>query len=302
MIKKVIFSLFVLLIFWFLAKNISGNLGVIRSFNWNFSFQDLLLIFVTFTGIYLTNILSWQVLLKAVGVKLPFIKNLKIWLLSNATRLLPGGIWQYPSKIVMLEKEGVKRNTSLIAVIMETLFTLSFGSVIVFATLPFWGIPEKFSYLNNFLWLFLASPILAVLMLHPKLVKILVSYLAKIRKTKIEFKGVKFSKKDLIVASLLFFLKFLVFGVAFFVLFNIVYPLTPSLFPVLVGTLTLSWIIGFLAVFAPAGLGVTELTLVLLLSPHFPLGVASLMAVVFRVALLLFEGIFLVIALSIRKD
>ena len=302
MIKKITFFLFIVLIFWFLGRNIWTNIEEIRSFSWSLTLQDVLFISLCFIVVYLVNILSWQALLKSLGVNLSFRKNIRIWLFSNATRLLPGGVWQYPSKLVMLEKEGVKRNSALIAVIMETLFTLSFGSITVFATLPFWAIPERFSYLNNFLWFFLAAPVLAIILLHPKLVKAMVSYLAKLSKRKIEFTGIRFSKKNLTLASLLFLFRFVVFGIAFFALFGVVYPLNPTLFPILLGTLSLSWIIGFLAVFAPAGLGVTELTLALLLSSYLPIGVSSFMAIFFRVILLSFEGIFLLLALTFKKD
>ena len=137
MIKKITFFLFIVLIFWFLGRNIWTNIEEIRSFSWSLTLQDVLFISLCFIVVYLVNILSWQALLKSLGVNLSFRKNIRIWLFSNATRLLPGGVWQYPSKLVMLEKEGVKRNSALIAVIMETLFTLSFGSITVFATLPF---------------------------------------------------------------------------------------------------------------------------------------------------------------------
>ena len=130
----------------------------------------------------------------------------------------------------------------------------------------------------------------------------MVSYLAKLSKRKIEFTGIRFSKKNLTLASLLFLFRFVVFGIAFFALFGVVYPLNPTLFPILLGTLSLSWIIGFLAVFAPAGLGVTELTLALLLSSYLPIGVSSFMAIFFRVILLSFEGIFLLLALTFKKD
>lgn len=52
----------------------------------------------------------------------------------------------------------------------------------------------------------------------------------------------------------------------------------------LVGAYAFAWLIGFLVVLAPGGLGVREATLVVLIAPQLGLGTATLVAVVLRLA------------------
>jgi glycosyltransferase 2 family protein len=52
----------------------------------------------------------------------------------------------------------------------------------------------------------------------------------------------------------------------------------------LVGAYAFAWLVGFLAVLAPGGLGVREATLVVLIAPQLGLGTATLVAVALRLA------------------
>jgi uncharacterized membrane protein YbhN (UPF0104 family) len=50
------------------------------------------------------------------------------------------------------------------------------------------------------------------------------------------------------------------------------------------GAYALAWLVGFVVVFAPSGLGVREATLVALLAPRFGIGPATVLALMLRFA------------------
>ena len=68
------------------------------------------------------------------------------------------------------------------------------------------------------------------------------------------------------------------------------------------GLYALSWLVGYLSFFAPGGIGVTEVVLTLLLSLHFPLPLASSIAVIYRFLLVISEMAIFMITLKIKHS
>ena len=91
-----------------------------------------------------------------------------------------------------------------------------------------------------------------------------------------------------VVAS--FILQFLFAGSVLFLVAGAVARLPLSLYPTFVAIFTISWLAGYLTFLTPAGLGVQEVSMATLLSFYLLLPVAGIVAVVFRVCLMLAEG------------
>lgn len=83
---------------------------------------------------------------------------------------------------------------------------------------------------------------------------------------------------------------------------RLVLPLDFSLLPVFIGMFSLSWLLGYITLLAPAGLGVTEMSLTALLSLYIPFSLAAVLAIAFRVALVGTEIMFLLVAFLFVKD
>ncbi len=74
-----------------------------------------------------------------------------------------------------------------------------------------------------------------------------------------------------------------VLGLAFFLFARGLSPIPWSQAPLMISAYVGAWLIGYLAVFVPTGIGVREGALVLLLGPQFPFGLATASAIGFRV-------------------
>lgn len=88
--------------------------------------------------------------------------------------------------------------------------------------------------------------------------------------------------RDTLGQLLLWVLFWAINGIAYYLLINSLTPSPPSQLPMVVGTFTIAWVVGFLALFAPAGLGVVEGTLTFLLGFYFPVPVATVVALFTR--------------------
>lgn len=295
--KTALFYLLALVLLVFLFWEIIRNFEVILEAEWELSFINILFIVLSFFSVYLINITSWHLVTKGLGLTTPFKRNVKIWMFSNLSRFLPGGIWQYPTRVFMLSKEGgVGGGIAATALIVETLMNLSIGSVVVFMTLAFWDLPSQFERYNIFL-VGLILLFLAVCFLSNKSVlqKVLI-LLAKAMGKQAAQKDVELSIRWILPLAIVFAGKFIFFGFALFFLAKPILALDPQMLPVFIGIAAFSWLLGYIAVFAPGGLGVTELSLASLLSVYMPFSLAAVVALAFRVFLLIFEALFLGLA------
>lgn len=301
MLKKILSFLLVLFLLGFLFKNIFDNWSQITSIKWSLNFIDGILIFFFILIMYIINALSWHVTVSSLGIDLGFKKNFKIWIFSNLSRFIPGGIWQYPSRVIMLTQNKVKKTTAVLAVVLESLLLLSIGALTVFISLYFFDLPPELKLVQNYLG-FLIIPLSLFFLINQKTFNFLTFLLIKIFKKdndRSSFVIIPFPQKVKLLA--VFSMQFIFAGILLFLLARVLMPLDISLLPIFIGAFTLSWLIGYLTFLAPSGLGVFEVSLAVILSGFMPFTLVGLLAILFRIALILSELFSLSLALLLRK-
>lgn len=300
--KKIFTYLFIIGAFSFLFWNIIKNWEIISRFHWEFNIPNIILLTVFFLLVYITNIFSWHTVTRSLGIKTSFKRNIQIWMVSNLSRLLPGGVWQYSSRVYLLIKSGAPRGSSVAAVTLEGLLNLSLGAAITMASLYFWELPENFTNYRHILWVFLFSPFLIFLLANRKVTGVIAKLLMWfMRRESNNLTALNLPLRWILPLSLVFLGKFLVFGGALFFLARSLLPLEMSTLPIFIGVSSFSWLLGYITVFAPAGLGVTEVSLAALLALYMPFPISALLSVAFRLFLFLSEIIFLSIAFWFLK-
>lgn len=303
--KSKLVYLIIVIAFSFLVWNIYKNWTLIASAPWRFDVTSFfLMVIFLFLG-YLANIAAWHFLTRALGVEISFWDNFKIWIFSNLTRFLPGKIWQYPSRIYLLTKKKVPVVLSGTATLAEMMFNLSYGAVSVFISLSFWRLPNSLVFIQEqrILLFLLPLPFLFVLFANSKIISAAVLLIKRL--TKKDFtvlNKINFSKRWFVPVSLAFFSRFLLPGGALFFLTKSLVAVDSSLFMPFVGAFSLSWLLGYVSIFAPAGLGVAEVSLATILSLYMPFAVASIVVIAFRVLILISELIFLGISVTLLRD
>jgi len=269
------------------------SLGIVE-WNWRFSIVTFV---VYLFGIYAVNVISWHYLTRYLGISVSLKNNTYVWLFSNLTRLIPGGIWQYPSRVLLLKRLGVSNYKATLAVIFEVLFSLSMGIVVVFATLPFWELPESIAEYRSLLYLFFIVPVTVFfVMSNKKIILLLAKYYGKFTKKSVSVTHIDFENKYFVVVLLLFILRFLVIGYALYLLVGSVSVISSASSISIIGMYALSWLLGFIVIFAPGGLGVTEGVLTLMLGSYVSVTLAAAISLSFRVLIMSVEGICLGLA------
>jgi glycosyltransferase 2 family protein len=83
---------------------------------------------------YVVLIQTWRLMLRLWGANLPFGAASRIWFVSNLGRYIPGKIWQIGAMGVMAQRLGVSPVAATSASIMVNLVNIISGALVVFAT------------------------------------------------------------------------------------------------------------------------------------------------------------------------
>jgi len=273
-IKDYLKYLFVIGVIFFLVKYLYDNWRAISLYQWQFKYELLAISFGLVFLNFLFFIQIWRSLLFKLSSKLPFRKAFKIWFSSNLGKYIPGKIWTVMGMVYMCEKEGIPKAATLTSAIVNQMLTIIGGLVLVLilsGTELLSGIP-KLSYLFLIL--------VFVISLSPRVMEKILNWGLKILKK--DLIKVNLSFKENLIFTIFFMLAWGVYGLAFSIFIKSFTDYPFNLWPFLTSAFAFSYIIGFLSIFVPGGLGVREGLLVFYLSIYFPLPVATLIALLSR--------------------
>jgi hypothetical protein len=206
--------------------------------------------------LFVFRTVSWHHIVRRLGHWLPMPAATRIWSTSELARYLPGVIWQVVGRAYLCKPYGVSGRVCSTSQVLELAIFLLANLIMAVGCLLFLGFREMHGAARG--WLVAASclvPVLLVL-LHPKIFYRAVNgILARLNKTPLE--------KTLRYRELLVLLGWSLLGLAWqglaiwLVVFRLL-DLKLAKWWVVTGAYCLSWCAGFLAFWAPGGLGVRE--------------------------------------------
>lgn len=215
------------------------------------------LMFATFLLVF--RALVWRRILKSFGFTLPPAAATRIWATSEMARYLPGAIWQVVGRVYLARPYGIGGTVVSTSQILEV-FIFLFANVLVAGACLLWFAqkidPQSRPWLITAL---LLVPGLA-LVLHPRIfygaVNWLLRRLAKQPITK-RLRGAK------LIELCAWMIVGLVWqGLGVYVITDPVLHLKLAWWWVVAGAYCLAWCAGFMAFWAPGGIGVRELIFV----------------------------------------
>lgn len=291
-ILKVVLPLFLLAI---LVWNVISNWGEVSPYLVSFSPFPFAASFILLLFIYPESSLAWYVLVRKMGIAVSFQKAMYVWIVSNTSRYIPGSIWQYIGRVGLGEEAGIKRGQGVASVLAEVFFVLVAGILISLLTLPYWDVlGVKFEW-----WILLM--LFPLLLLHPNISSQAMRLMAAVTKKSLRGFKNKLNFGDSVFVLPWFILNFALNGVALFLLAKSLGVGTePRDLIMFSGFYAFSWIVGYLTLFAPAGIGAREASLAYLLSLSMPPSLASAIALLDRFLVTAAEVIVFVIVVKLR--
>lgn len=229
---------------------------------------------------YAVLIDAWRRVVVSMGERLPFLAAARIWFLASFGKYVPGKVWALAGAAVLAQRAGVDPSAAVAGALVLQVLSLTSGAAVVAMTAP-----EVFQSVGQGSQPLLALVILlsivgvAGLTLQPVLDRIsslLPSSWPRLRAISPVVLGAAF------VANVL---AWCAYGLALRLLTRGILPAVELSFPQAIGVFTCSYIVGFLALFAPGGLGPRESVFLLMLSGQIGLKAAAALAVASRLLL-----------------
>ncbi|MBW3628954.1 MAG: hypothetical protein KY464_06615 [Gemmatimonadetes bacterium] len=259
----------------FIARSVFTNSRDLATFDWRVRPWVLALSTAAHVAVLAWGVLIWSRVLRHFGVKnAPFAALLRIWALSNAFKYVPGKVWQFLTAARLATSSGLPQVVTLSSMLVHVLLSLAAGCVLAVATLPL----TELGVSAELVWLLrIGVPAAAAVGVHPGWINLGLRLVPKALHR--EVLAWNASWIDGLALLALAVVSWMFYGIAFFLFLLSLAPVPLDVLPAAAGINALSFVAGMAAILAPAGLGVKEWAMTLLLAPVLPVGVAAVVAV-----------------------
>lgn len=258
-IIRIVLALAILIsISLFFYREFHNNWASIQTYDREFNPFFLLLSFVAIVINYLLTTYGWFVSLNSLSGKgkITFTKTIAIVNTSSLMKYIPGKVWSYGLQMYWFAKDGFS-NTLVLYVSLLNIFIVSIMSMILgisFLVISPHAMPLTITI--PLLILLLALDI-SFIVFNSTLVNQLISMVNKIFKRDIAY--IDTPRNLLLSLHVIHAVSAFIFGMgAYIICFGIGFDLDKSSAFLVMSSMMISDVIGFLAVIVPGGLGVRE--------------------------------------------
>lgn len=296
--RRAFYILVIVLSLLFITYATYSNWNELKNQKFSINYFYLLLSVFLFPVGMLPTVVAWHNLLKALGVRLSFRNNLRIYAISSLPRHIPGVVWYVSSRTMLYQEQGVIAAISLAATGME-LVLMAITGFIVSGFLLLIGATalEKYTFLQ---YLIPAAIVVAIGLLFSTPV---INKLSQRLVSRGNLEQTPMIRRKYLGASLLWlFIAWSGGGLLLFLLVRGLTPMSWSAFPIMIGVWGFASAIGLTIGIGVSGMGLREITLGALLSLVIPPWIAVFAAIAYRLAFLIGEFIWVGIIVWITKS
>ncbi len=283
----------ILLIFFFIFRYLYLNFSLVDFKALHFHAGLLLLSVLLYFVHQLFNAVIWHVITVQNHCSISLFEAIKLRIYADFGRYIPGKVFAYGILLFAYEKHKVPMKKIAACSIQE--FMTQMLAALVLSLFSIFA--SEIKVLEPYKYIFLLMALGSFIFLYPPILQFIMNIFFRLFKREKIVISTSFGK--VILAMILFLLSWLVFGWSFYFFINSFYPLPVENYFFITGAFAIAAIIGAVAVFAPAGLGVREGVVIFTLSIIFSTAVSSLISILSRLWMTLSEILLLAIVFAI---
>jgi len=217
--------------------------------------------------LFFFRVLSWRAILSGFGHRLPIAPATRIWSTSELARYLPGAIWQVVGRVYLVKPYGVSGTVCSVSQLLE-LVAFLLANVLVAIACLFFFIYRMESYAKTYLIIAACLVPLLMMLLHPRVFYTALTRYMTWRKKELPAQRVR--GKTLTLLTIWAIVGLLWQSFAIWLIVNRPLGLPIEKWWIVAGAYCLAWCAGFLAFWAPGGLGVREFVFVMVTAYALP--------------------------------
>lgn len=276
-------GVFIPFLFWiyFLYKQFES----IKKYHWEISLTSFLWSIVFSSLYFITFSFNWSIILKNISIRksndISVVKSMRAWLFTIMSRYVPGNVWHILGRMTFSDELNTGKTEIFTSSAIEQLVSLVGATFVFFVSFPFWPlkiIGEGWIAKVGIIYVLFFS---GLLILHPIFLRPVIRWLGeKLKRPEIQW---NLNYSEIIHFTLLYCISFLIMGLALIVLLKGFGQIVLPNFVYVIGCSAIAWVIGYISFITPSGLGVREGTLAALLALMYPMPVAIVASLLFRI-------------------
>lgn len=277
-------TLLVVVIFYFLLDSLLSNYQKLSALQYTVEYPRMALSFLLLFAVYLFNPWAWIKILSEMQETLEYRQAFSIYYVSQLGKYVPGRVWGYISQVILARKAGVSGEKAFISSILfqvvSSIVTVYFFSM----TLLAW---DRVDLVMRVFLVALASVGGYVLLRVDALNWASNLVVREIFKRTVR---VHLSSRIILDVTAILVLSWIAYGVAYYHFMKSFYPELDIVTGIkFTGIYAISWLVGYVSLLTPGGLGIREGVQVYLLNFFIPLPIAIVISLASRLWLTLSE-------------
>lgn len=253
--------LLLLALFVFIAQAVGEQQDALRdaataiSVNWSLVAAASTIVLATYAAL----IQSWRVLMAGWGSSLSYTAAVRTWTIANLGRYIPGKVWSVGALVVLAQREGVSPVAATGSAVLGTMINIGagFGVVAVTGSVVLDALGSGY---HTAAWIGSALFLVGVVAL-PWLLPVVLRFVAA-RRPSIILPERDLPHGDIWLAVAINIASWAGYGAAFMLLSRALLPDVSGALAVFVAIWTASYLVGYLFLIAPGGIGAREGALV----------------------------------------
>lgn len=302
-IKIIIKVLFLIFCVFFFSRWLFLNWVIIKpalsNIDWLLGFVSFLLLSIAFlllpSGMF--------VFMRSMQTDFSYLQSSQAYYGSQMAKYLPGGIWAYPSRLIIMKEKGFSLSDSTLATSFETLALVVSSLIISIITLGA-AFYRFVSFEIQIITILICSSLVIALLTLPELISKVTKNKYKIPDTLKSIKSIPVMKRAriLLVSVFVYSLMWGFAGLSLYVLSKAVSEtFSIDCIPYVIGVFTLAWLAGFISFLIPGGIGVRESIIIGMLITIVPKPYPFMIAVLARILWSMNELAFFAFSVFIDK-
>ena len=266
--------LVLILIFW--ARALRANWESFTTFLWQFHWLPILLaLLVRFVQMILNATIWWRALALA-DASIPYRAGLSLYLTTQIARYLPGGVWDIVGRFALGKEAGVGNRSMAASIGLEMGLQILSGSIFLLFALV---LRQKMDA-TRYLWIGLLTAIAALLTLTPPVFTFITN--TGLRLLKKPPLNMHLTYGNMLVLFLARLLSHSLVGLGYYLFILGLSAGQSRTAPLIITSYVGSWLIGYLAILVPMGIGIREGMLAFLLDGTLPFALITASAIGYR--------------------
>ena len=200
---------------------------------------------------------TWSLILDRLGYPASRARLVRLWFTAQPAKYLPGSLWYAVGRAYGVRDMGIPFAAAISSSVLEAVLLIPAAAITAgLLSLTAGPVPRPF-----LLGAAAAASLLCLMLLNPRILRFV------LRRVKGVENAPMLHLKDTALLLALYVIGWLLAGAGIAALARGVMPIPAADLPYVASVFIASWVIGFVAVLAPAGIGIREGAFVVLLAP-----------------------------------